>query len=155
MSWLPQRWRTQRNAIRHANCKNQWVIKILNAPCTSLGEYVCWSVCSSPPTLPSSKKKRVSGCGRPLVTKRTQMKNKPISRSFLTFISAPAGWDWHRRTRRRIMPILMAEIESCQNTPLSRTTTIGVQRRYNPFRTSNQARIPAEFKHITKRRKRN
>ena len=21
MSWLPQRWRTQRNAIRHANCK--------------------------------------------------------------------------------------------------------------------------------------
>ena len=48
MSWLPQRWRTQRNAIRHANCNIQWVIKILNAPCTSLGEYVCWSVCSSP-----------------------------------------------------------------------------------------------------------
>ena len=48
MSWLPQRWRTQRNAIRHANCKIQWVIKILNATCTSFGEYVCWSVCSSP-----------------------------------------------------------------------------------------------------------
>ena len=41
MSWLPQRWRTQRNAIRHANCKIQWVIKTLNATCTSLGEYVC------------------------------------------------------------------------------------------------------------------
>jgi hypothetical protein len=40
MSWLPQRWRTQRNAIRHANCNIQWVIKILNAPCTSL-----WGVC--------------------------------------------------------------------------------------------------------------
>ena len=49
MSWLPQRWRTQRNAIRHANCKIQWVIKTLNATCTSFGEYVCSSVCSSPP----------------------------------------------------------------------------------------------------------
>jgi len=49
MSWLPQRWRTQRNAIRHANCTIQWVIKTLNATCTSFGEYVCSSVCSSPP----------------------------------------------------------------------------------------------------------
>ena len=40
MSWLPQRWRTQRNAIRHANCRIQWVIKILNATCTSP-----WGVC--------------------------------------------------------------------------------------------------------------
>ena len=40
MSWLPQRWRTQRNAIRHANCRIQWVIKTLNATCTSL-----WGVC--------------------------------------------------------------------------------------------------------------
>ena len=50
MSWLPQRWRTQRNAIRHANCKIQWVIKTLNATCTSFGKYVCWSVCSIPTT---------------------------------------------------------------------------------------------------------
>ncbi len=49
MSWLPQRWRTQRNAIRLANCKIKWVIKTLNASCTSFWEYVCWSVCSSPP----------------------------------------------------------------------------------------------------------
>ena len=35
MSWLPQRWRTQWNAIRHANRRIQWVIKILNAACTS------------------------------------------------------------------------------------------------------------------------
>ena len=35
MSWFPQRWRTQRNAIRHANCRIQWVIKSLNATCTS------------------------------------------------------------------------------------------------------------------------
>jgi len=35
MSWLPQRWRTQWNAIRHAICRIQWVIKTLNATCTS------------------------------------------------------------------------------------------------------------------------
>jgi len=34
MSGFPQRWRTQRNAIRNANCKTSWIIKILNAHCT-------------------------------------------------------------------------------------------------------------------------
>ena len=33
MSWLPQRWWTQRNAIRLANCISSWIIKILNAHC--------------------------------------------------------------------------------------------------------------------------
>jgi hypothetical protein len=40
MSWLPQRWRTQRNAIRLANCIFTWVIKDLNAPCTHLWVYL-------------------------------------------------------------------------------------------------------------------
>ena len=35
MSWLAHRWRTLRTAIRNANCRIQWVIKILNAYCTS------------------------------------------------------------------------------------------------------------------------
>ena len=35
MSWLPHRWRTQRNAIRNANCRIQWIIKTLNASCAS------------------------------------------------------------------------------------------------------------------------
>ena len=35
MSWLPQRWRTQRNAIRNANCITSWIIKPLNAYCAS------------------------------------------------------------------------------------------------------------------------
>ena len=34
--------------------QNQRVIKTLNAPCTSFGEYVCWSVYSSPPQIDSS-----------------------------------------------------------------------------------------------------
>jgi len=33
ISWFSQRWRTQRNAIRNANCKTQWIIKTLNANC--------------------------------------------------------------------------------------------------------------------------
>ena len=33
MSRLPQWWWTQRNAIRNANCKTSWIIKILNAHC--------------------------------------------------------------------------------------------------------------------------
>ena len=35
ISWLLQRWRTQRNAIRNANCRIPWVIKSLNAHCAS------------------------------------------------------------------------------------------------------------------------
>jgi len=33
MSRLSQRWWTQRNAIRNANCKTSWIIKFLNAYC--------------------------------------------------------------------------------------------------------------------------
>jgi hypothetical protein len=33
MSWLPHRWRTQRVAIRNANCETLWIIKTLNAHC--------------------------------------------------------------------------------------------------------------------------
>ena len=35
MSWLPQRWRTQRNAIRNTKRRTSWIIKILNANCAS------------------------------------------------------------------------------------------------------------------------
>ena len=31
MSWLPPRWRTQQNAIRNVNCRIQWIIRLLNA----------------------------------------------------------------------------------------------------------------------------
>ena len=47
ISWLSQRWRTQRNAIRNANCRIQWIIKTLNANCASgyPWEHACMSVC--------------------------------------------------------------------------------------------------------------
>ena len=46
MSRFPQRWRTQRNAIRNANCKTSWIIKILNAHCAFWfsREHACLSV---------------------------------------------------------------------------------------------------------------
>ena len=53
MSRLSQRWRTQRNAIRNANCRIQWIIKSLNAYCASgyTWEHSCLSVRSHLSTL--------------------------------------------------------------------------------------------------------
>ena len=46
MSRFPQRWRTQRNAIRNANCKTSWIIKILNAHCAfGIFPVACLSEC--------------------------------------------------------------------------------------------------------------
>ena len=43
ISWLSQRWRTQRNAIRNVNCRIPWIIESLNAPCALWysKEHVC------------------------------------------------------------------------------------------------------------------
>jgi hypothetical protein len=46
MSRFPQRWRTQRNAIRNANCKTSWIIKTLNAHCAfGIFPVACLSEC--------------------------------------------------------------------------------------------------------------
>ena len=46
MSRFPQRWRTQRNAIRNANCRTSWIIKILNAHCAfGIFPVACLSEC--------------------------------------------------------------------------------------------------------------
>ena len=54
MSRLPQWWWTQRNAIRNANCKTSWIIKILNAHCALR---ICLSAylfeCPHTPLIPS------------------------------------------------------------------------------------------------------
>ena len=42
ISWLLNRWRTQRTAICNANCRSLWVIESLNAYCTS---FVLLGVC--------------------------------------------------------------------------------------------------------------
>ena len=50
MSRFPQRWRTQRNAIRNANCKTSRIINTLNAHCAS-GKFLgaCLSECQRTP----------------------------------------------------------------------------------------------------------
>ena len=47
MSWLVQRWRTQRTAIRSVNCRIQWIIRLLNAKGAVevfSWQHVCFSV---------------------------------------------------------------------------------------------------------------
>ena len=149
MSWLPQRWRTQRNAIRHANCEIQWVIKTLNASCTSFGEYVCWSVCSSPQV-----------------------------QTFLVWCTCVDCWFCHEIiTLRWTHEVYFIPFMSLNTTVRSGSLwgitndTTSKRKFYTVWfdftgnqihneswssdRTSNQSRIPAEFKHITRRRKRN
>ena len=53
MSWLPQRWRTQRNAIRNAIRMSSRIIKSLNAHCTSGN---CWKYASLSVRKPTSTK---------------------------------------------------------------------------------------------------
>ena len=46
ISWLSHRWRTQRNVISNVNCRIQWIIESLNAPCAPWysEEHACLSV---------------------------------------------------------------------------------------------------------------
>lgn len=46
ISWFSHRWRTQRNAISNVNCRIQWIIESLNAPCAPWfsKEHACLSV---------------------------------------------------------------------------------------------------------------
>ena len=149
MSWLPYRWRTQRNAIRNANCKNQWVIKTLNAACTSLGEYACWSVCLSPP-----QPKPVSlnwemclGCCSRLqfVLVRIVCLDDNKHQIIVPFLNCLVLIN--QTKGRDVVGINLLSIIAF----LFCLKSVVVF----PFRTSNQSRIPAEFKHITRRRKRN
>ena len=121
MSWLPQRWRTQRNAIRHANCRIQRVIKILNAPCTASA--VCLLECLL--------------IQQPLRVETTAL----IKASWdvitnLSHSAARVGVTWNHRVDRLA---ILSKRMGC----------------WPSVQTSNQSRLPAEFKHIIKRRKRN
>ena len=164
MSWLPYRWRTQRNAIRNANCKIQWVIKTLNASCTSLGEYVCWSVCLNNP-LPLTESHqcwiRFSDLKRPGSVARLWVRfyyHDPKCEDENTNVILRYE-DWLAKTSS--FSQLLGETWHEKGLVLfSRVSTKGDIRRglnmnISFIRTSNQARIPAEFKHITRRRKRN
>ena len=109
------------------------------------GKHVCWSVCSSPLHNFTVNVQRRLFAFKPLLVRGeyAQMKQQPEL--------APA-LQMSRRRDVNDCPFLRKET-------ISRTRWPGCIATKSPgavsVRTSNQSRIPAEFKHITKRRKRN
>ena len=112
--------------------QNQRVIKTLNAPCTSFGEYVCWSVCISPPQTTRLYRRSHSLKGMCI-----EMKNLSSTPQISTLVVGRQTED---------MTVILIFIVSTVFCNICAVTS---------YRTSNQSRIPAEFKHITRRRKRN
>jgi len=169
MSWLSRRWRTQRNAIRHANCKIQRVIKSLNATCAAIssmfrGVFVHPHPPPNPPLSLSLLGER-SGVWRGVA---------PVV--FLSvFLSHSGGGKKGGRKTHPDDNIFFLEMHSIKNVALAPCYSFrkgAVTWRNLIFRgtaasffktewsiisldrTSTEARLPAEFKHITKPRKR-
>ena len=148
MSWFPQRWRTQRNAIRNANCRIQWIIKSLNACCASgySWEHACLSVCSH--LLSHLPFCRVDGDRLWVQSNDSSTNELFVARSeeqqWLLYNVNMVAWTLY-------CVCILPNVVHLQSDLLS-----SVDEQYQiPFRTSNQVRGPAEFKHIIKRRKRN
>ena len=163
MSWLPQRWRTQRNAIRNANCRIQWIIKPLNASCASgicLG--ACVTECLSHPSphgvhspvavesaaragsLMAGSWRQVKLSSRRLLTLRFVRGGVSGFRAFTTRPRIISSHFARGAGRRRRGPVLR----------LRARDTVSITGDTH-FLSLRYARRPAEFKHITKRRKRN
>jgi len=136
MSWLSQRWRTQRNAIRDANCRasessNLWTHIALSA----FGrEYSCLSVCLCVFCRASCFFFEESG---------VLQKTVGWAMCCVCFVTAGRWWD---------SPERWDCIAFLQRRFLSKIASVWKAKRNQ---TSNQERIPPEFKHITKGRKRN
>ena len=158
MSRFPQRWRTQRNAIRNANCKTSWIIKILNAHC-AFGFYpvACLSECLWTPLSAGCTVCTWPAAG---LCQWVWKQNTPLcleialSSDFWKPTSVPV-----KRAFAAPRPSLV-EISWSLDKPrceqrLDLTASHFFGLAYVQFRISDQARGPAEFKHIIKRRKRN
>ena len=159
MPWLPQRWRTQRNAIRHANCKIQWVIKTLNATCTSFGKYVCWSVCSIP-TKEEIPRSRQSFSKDSFRCKRVKATPRCVNYLWTNNENMCFWWIVYATIVVTICRFpCMTWFERKSSCKLKGTWQITIGRSTNNIETfwnriSNQTRLPPEFKHINKGRKR-
>ena len=130
ISWLSHRWRTQRNAISNVNCRIQWIIESLNASCAPWysEEHACLSVI---------KFSTIPRCGLDL-----------------------GGFAGFKESRLPWKALAVSEYLWCDN-----YLCLGVYdaccfwtcvlRILLTNLTSNQVGLPAELKHINKRRKRN
>ena len=167
MSWFSQRWRTQRNAILKVNCRIPWIFMFLNACCASGNswKHACLSVCS-PHSLflcssPSERNTRTLGLGGLLssliqVLPAPKWRDDEDSFNWMSVLSqstnvviCPCDVTKYWLVREHLYS------ETSGSSVLLVSPFLGVYQKELNFRTSNQARGPAEFKHITKRRKRN
>jgi len=146
ISWLSQRWRTQRNAIRNVNCRIQWIIESLNAYCALWysGEHACLSI-SLPSTSYSFPRESVE-CWTwvlPCQRGRLEIENWSIPKDETAVIErvySAFSTCWFPRVARSI-PSAHLTMQWNRGLPL--------------IQVSNQVGRPAELKHINKRRKRN
>ena len=149
ISWLSDRWRTQRNAIRSVNCRNTWIIESLNAYCArGFGqEHVCLSV----------------GLILALLQHLCLEQERTWLSRCLIFGSDAGSAEVQRLMhgpaygpllgRQLVANALVDGLELCLST---QTRNFGPVPKQTPiFSTWAQARLPAELKHINKRRKRN
>jgi len=160
MSRFPQRWRTQRNAIRHANCKILWIIKTLNAHCAS--KFVLGACLSECQRTPLSVGARAPAAGR-------ECGGGGFGRrSPHWFGRAPENR--HARFLAPALPKYTPPLFGGRSLPIGRSVSSKLPSRRCAendaerqgdldcalqLLISDQTRRPAEFKHIIKRRKRN
>ena len=180
ISRLSRRWRTQRNAIRNANCRQSWIIKILNASCAvgqapgsepgwgwctmrsdfdlifywielNEGEWVYFLIWLLKNDLKQRNQlgsivRRVFFFGSCLgkKTNKWQQKKKPAGRRFCCAFSFSVCHLFFPYHTNQITSSISPAWQSLLFANLTTHQT-----------TSSQARTPAEFKHINKRRKRN
>ena len=148
ISWLSHRWRTQRNAISNVNCRIQWIIESLNAPCAPWysEEHACLSVIMY---------------STPLIFYKSFELDLEVLYAGLHGSAPLKCISWAFAWCNGVI-IIFTDVTS----DIGLLLIVSSPRHYkriNPFGgksfltllTSNQVGLPAELKHINKRRKRN
>ena len=156
MSWFSQQWRMQQNAILKVNCRILWIFMFLNA---------CLFECLFSPLafLSLSKERETADCDLShfllestliQVERQQDPCDKPLNCLSAGSLDQPTWCNFFiesklsATSRSLIGQRSFPQIVCAKAHNLLWTWTPS-------FWTSNQARGPAEFKHITKQRKRN
>ena len=170
ISWFSHRWRTQRNAISNVNCRIQWIIESLNAPC-ALGysqEHACLSV-MNPSLAIFAERQLDSGAdvGVCLVIRKARLKESSWCTWILglgddLFISLglaqaqPSLWYHPMESLCDGYEPLEWQHRIVHADPIVEPLRICLyEQLFSIHLASNQVGLPAELKHINKRRKRN
>ena len=164
MSWLSQRWRTQRNAIRSVICtirepSNLWTHIALEASAKSMPAWASVCLLTSPLLYKGTSVDlgvRSLSCiierlGSPekqsYVRLSHNQRGRPLRWTIVRFDSCLPKYDLDR---------IYFRVETCAFfTPHFSFHKKESKPKKLHLLTSVQTRLPAEFKHITKRRKRN